>query len=505
MQSFDRDHVPKDKRSLVIIDSVVYDITDFAAMHPGGEQLLNEHKGTDVTELFYAYHRQDVLDKYQRLQVGTIKGEKPKILRNVPGQISQVPYAEPSYLQGFKSHYYKQSHHDLRIAVRKFLKEHAYEEAVVGEETGEAASQELFEKLGSTGILAMRMGPGPHLKPFQLIGGVKPEEFDYFHEMIVHEEFSNLGFPGFQDSLATGMVIGLPPIMHFAKKQVKERVVPLVLTGKKRICLAITEPGAGSDVANIKTRAVLSPDGKHYIVNGVKKWITGAKQSDFFTTAVVTDGGISMLLIERTEGVETKQIKTSYSSAAGTSYIVFENVKVPVENLLGVEGGGFLVIMYNFNHERWFIIAGIIAACRAIVSECFKWANQREVFGKKLLEQAVIRFKLANMISEVESAHNWLENMTFQMTQMSYKEQSIKLAGPLALLKFRATRCAHDVSDDACQIFGGRAITKTGMGRNVEAFQRTYKFAAILGGSEEIMADLGVRQAMKFFPKNARL
>lgn len=87
---------------------------------------------------------------------------------------------------------------------------------------------------------------------------------------------------------------------------------------------------------------------------------------------------------------------------------------------------------------------------------------------------------------------------------MPYKEASIKLGGPIALLKLLSTRVAHNVSDDACQIFGGRGITQTGMGRMVEAFQRTYKFAAILGGSEEIMADLGIRQAMKDFP-NARL
>lgn len=94
--------------------------------------------------------------------------------------------------------------------------------------------------------------------------------------------------------------------------------------------------------------------------------------------------------------------------------------------------------------------------------------------------------------------------MTYNMVKMSYKEAAVKLGGPIALLKLISTRVAHDVSDDACQIFGGRGITKGGMGRVIEQFQRTYKFAAILGGSEEIMADLGIRQAMKSFP-NARL
>jgi alkylation response protein AidB-like acyl-CoA dehydrogenase len=92
------------------------------------------------------------------------------------------------------------------------------------------------------------------------------------------------------------------------------------------------------------------------------------------------------------------------------------------------------------------------------------------------------------MVAQVESVQNWLENITYQMTKMGYKEQSVKLAGPIALLKLMCTRVAHNVSDEACQIFGGRGITKTGMGRIIEGFQRTYKFGAILGGSEEVMA-----------------
>lgn len=124
---------------------------------------------------------------------------------------------------------------------------------------------------------------------------------------------------------------------------------------------------------------MLSECGKFYIVNGTKKWITNGTFCDYFVTAVRTGGegifGISMLLIERSPGLTTKPIKTSYSIAAGTAYITFDNVKVPVENLLGEENMGFKIIMHNFNHERWIICCGVSAANRAIVEECFKWAN----------------------------------------------------------------------------------------------------------------------------------
>ena len=123
------------------------------------------------------------------------------------------------------------------------------------------------------------------------------------------------------------------------------------------------------------------------------------------------------------------------------------------------------------------------SSARMVVEESFKWANQREAFGKSLLEQPVIRNKLANMISQLEALQCWLEQTTYSMNKMSYKEAAIKLGGPIALLKLLSTRVCHHISDDATQIFGGRGITKTGMGRFIEGFQRTYKFGAILGGS----------------------
>jgi alkylation response protein AidB-like acyl-CoA dehydrogenase len=146
---------------------------------------------------------------------------------------------------------------------------------------------------------------------------------------------------------------------------------------------------------------------------------------------------------------------------------------------LGKEDHGFLVVLSNFNHERWVMLTGSSIACRLVIEECFKWANQRKVFGKRLIDQPVIRNKLAKMISSLESVHAWVEHITYQMCNMSYEEQSDKLAGPIALCKYQATRMMHDVSDDACQIFGGRAITKTGMGRTVETLQRTYKVISV--------------------------
>ncbi|KAI8972295.1 acyl-CoA dehydrogenase/oxidase [Pilobolus umbonatus] len=488
----------------IIIDSSVYDMSRFINFHPGGAVPILEYAGQDATDAFYGLHRQDVLIKYDRYKIGSIEGETAQIDVYQPGDLSTVPYGESSAWMGFKSPYYKESHFKLRIAVRKIVDSLA-EEVRAYEDAGSKPTDEFMQTLGKHNLLAANIGPGPWLHGLTFPGGIKGEEFDYFHEMIVHEEFTRWKVRGTDDGIAGGMVISVPTVLNFGSAALKQKIIPEVFSGKKRICLAITEPYAGSDVANIRTTAKRTADGKHYIVNGVKKWITGGSYADYFSTAVRTEKGISMLLIERGEGVETKPIKTSYSPSAGTAYVIFENVLVPVENLLGKEDRGFLVVLSNFNHERWVMLTGASMAGRLVIEECFKWANQRLVFGKRLIDQPVIRNKMASMVSKLESFHAWVENLTYQMNNMSYMEQADQLAGPIALCKYHSTRVLHDISDDACQIFGGRAITKTGMGRTIETLQRTYKFSAILGGAEEVMADLGIRQAMRKFPEGARL
>jgi alkylation response protein AidB-like acyl-CoA dehydrogenase len=144
--------------------------------------------------------------------------------------------------------------------------------------------------------------------------------------------------------LLAGMVIGLPPVLNFGSEELKARVIPEVFAGKKFICLAISEAFAGSDVAGLKTTAEKTKDGKHWIINGTKKWITNGQFSDYFTVGCRTDGGFTVILVERGPGVETTSIKTSYSPTAGTAYITFDNVKVPVENTLGPENAGLLVV-----------------------------------------------------------------------------------------------------------------------------------------------------------------
>jgi len=513
----------KEGDSWLAIDGKVYDVSKFMRVHPGGAGILRLYAGKDATKEFFAMHKAEVLQKPgARLVKGVMAGAKVGVQEaSADGHnIDVAPYSEPSAWMGWHSPYYRESHRRLRARLRAFVEDVLKPEAAESEETGAHPSPEVFRAMGRCGLLAARVGkdvmpfaagiPGIELEQ-QL--GVKPSEFDHFHELIAHEEFGRLSFPSFCDGLGAGFCIGLPPVLHFAPPHIRDVVLPEVLLGEKRICLAISEPAAGSDVAGMLTTAAKTPDGKHYVVNGIKKWITNGMFADYFVTAVRTGkgrGGISMLFISRDMGVETKAIKTTYSSCAGTALVIFDNVKVPVENLMGMgnkgkEGQGFACVMYNFNHERWFIVSQFLQSCRLQIADCFKWANQRMAFGKPLIEQPVLRQKLARMSGMVESAHAMLEVVTYQMDTMPYKEQSEKLGGPIALLKYQSTRAGTLVADEAVQMFGGRGITRTGMGQNVERFQKTYKYASILGGSEEVMADLAVRQQMRGEALQARL
>jgi alkylation response protein AidB-like acyl-CoA dehydrogenase/predicted heme/steroid binding protein len=465
----------------IAVDGIVYDVSKFMKLHPGGKSVILSVGGRDVTEAFFSYHKKEVLTKYSdKLKIGVLEGSTQLPLHDLTCEFdTYTPFAESGFVRGWFSPYMNDSHKKFRADCRKIMAKHVYPVVEQLHERGSDPSDELFEALGKAGMLAAR--GGPYMMPFvkrlgiPLPGGVPPDSFDYFHEMIAIDELYRTGSGGVSDGLGTGITIGLIPVALFGNKELKTRVVPSVLLGKTRCCLAITEPQTGSDVSGLTSTAKLNAEGTHYIVNGIKKWITGSGSSSptIYTTAVRTGGpghnGISLLLIEdpksASEGTITKhKIKTSYSGAAGTSLLIFENVLVPRENLLGQENQAFKLIGMNFNHERWYICCISAAFARNCLAECYRWAIQRKAFGKRLIDQPVIRYKLAEMSAITECMEAWIESLTYQMTQMSPAEQFEKLAPAIALCKFASTRYGVKLADNACQIFGGRAVTRTGMG-----------------------------------------
>ncbi|KAL9551022.1 hypothetical protein PS6_005211 [Mucor atramentarius] len=495
----------------IIVDDKIYDVSKFLDDHPGGKKVLLKAAGTDATKQFHAFHSPSVLTKigakYLIGEVGVETADAPEtddVVDQNPLQVGEaygdmVPFGDPMWYQDWYSPYYNDSHRAVRQAVREFVEREIMPYTHEWDESKEKAlPRSIYEKAAKAGILAACVG---HVEseyvPYELPGGVKPEDFDAFHHIIVADELSRSASGGVTWGLIGGLGIGLPPILHFGSKYLKDKVVKDCLAGRKNICLAITEPSGGSDVAGLLTEA--KDMGDHYLVNGEKKWITNGTFADFMTVAVRTGekdsgfNGISFLLIERSmPGVSTRQMNCSGVWSSGTAYITFEDVRVPKENLIGKENKGFKYIMQNFNSERMGIVIQATRFSRVCIEESIKYANKRKTFGKKLIDHPVIRNKLAHMIRQVEATHAWMESLAYQTMHMPAEIQPIRLGGPIALCKAQSTQTFEYCAREAAQIFGGLAYTRGGQGEKVERLYREVR-----GGSEEIMLDLGIRQAVK--------
>lgn len=343
-----------------------------------------------------------------------------------------------------------------------------------------------------------------------ILSVVKVEDFTYFHNLIYTDEMLRSGLAGPGGSLTTGIAFGVPTIFKFGNKQLQERFLPDFFWGRKRACIAITEPDAGSDVANIKTTAVKSSDGKKYIVNGSKKWITNGIWSEYAAMAVRTGGpgaaGLSMIVcpLKGAKGVEMRRLKVSGQISAGTTYIDLDDVEVPVENLIGEEGMGMRYIMTNFNHERLTIAIGATRQARVALSSAFGYVLKREAFGKKLIEQPVVRHRLAKAGALLESQWAWVEQFTYQMCNMKKEDADVELGGLTAAAKAHAGIVLKECADCAVLLFGGNGFTRSGQGEIAERMWREVNGNRVPGGSEDVMLDLMIRQLAKNYQRKTK-
>ncbi|KAI9492246.1 acyl-CoA dehydrogenase/oxidase [Zychaea mexicana] len=519
----------------IIVDGKVFDVTKFLSEHPGGKKVLVKMAGKDATKKFKQFHNDAIMQRVGLpMQIGVIGAEKkeeaPKPVAAAaaaaaapltPGKLVSAdearfgdgfPYGDPNWYQDWNSPYYNESHMRLRKVIREFAEKelmpycHEWSEA-------KAIPREVVKKVAQAGFLNAASGAGTNpsvasLLPYPLPAGIKHEEFDIFHEFICVDELARCGSGGLLWALQGGLSIALPPVMNFAPEPIKKKVVPECLAGEKFIALAITEPSAGSDVAGLKTSA--EDKGDHFLLNGEKKWITQGAYADYYVVAARTGGagmgGVSLLLVERAwEGVEARYMDVMGMWGSGTSYITFDDVKVPKTHLIGKLNEGFKYIMHNFNHERLGIVMQANRLARVCIEEAFTYSMKRKTFGVRLIDHPVIRNKLGHMIRQCEATHAWLENIMYQIKTLPEASQPARLGGPVALLKAQSTQTFEFCAREAAQIFGGLAYTRGGQGEKVERLYREVRAYAIPGGSEEIMLDLGIRQATKNFEKRSKI
>ncbi|KAF2735215.1 short-chain specific acyl-CoA dehydrogenase mitochondrial precursor [Polyplosphaeria fusca] len=421
-----------------------------------------------------------------------------------------IPFSEPPYLAGLPSPYYKPTHLKWQKACREFISNHLLEKALEWD-TEETVPEHVFSEFAQAGMLLPSL-PAPlpvewlkKLGIHKLLGELKVEDFDYIHTMIYCDEMARSGLAGPSGSLTTGMAFGVPPLLKYGSPQLQSRFLPDLLTGRKRTCIAITEPDAGSDVANISTTATLSPDGTHYIVNGTKKWITNGIWADVSSMAVRTGGpgpsGLSMLVVplKGYPGVSMRRLKVGGQVSAGTTFIELDDVRVPRENLIGQEGMGMRYIMTNFNHERLTIAIGATRQARVALAAAGEYVLRREAFGKALVEQPVVRQRLARCGAMMESQWAWVEGFVYQMTMLEKGVADMELGGLTAMVKAQSGVVLNECAQCAMLLFGGNGYTRSGQGELVERIYREAPGVRIPGGSEDVMFDLGVRQLVKNF------
>lgn len=368
-----------------------------------------------------------------------------------------------------------------RTAFRDTLREFVAREITPHVDSWDEAGDipwELHEKIGGLGVWGFGVE--------EEFGGLGFD--DCFMRAAYNEELARCGAGGVGAAL-NGRMISIEPIHRLASAEIKDRVLADIVSGRKGSSLGITEPGGGSDVANLKTTA--KRDGNHFVLNGSKTFITGGMKSDFFVVGARTGGpgltGISLFFVEAdAPGFARTEIERKmgwWCSDQATLY--FDDCRVPAENMMGEEDRGFIAIMENFNLERIGLIAGSLGAMKVCLESSIDWAKERHTFGKPLIKHQVIRHKIADISMRIDATEALLNQLCWQINEGEMPVAEIAKA------KVFATKNLEFCASEAMQIFGGAGYLR---GNPVERIYREVKVMAIGGGSEEIMRDLAIRQ-----------
>ncbi|WP_281687413.1 acyl-CoA dehydrogenase family protein [Pseudomonas citronellolis] len=373
--------------------------------------------------------------------------------------------------------YFDDSHRLVRDSVRRFVEREILPHIADWEEA-EEFPRELYRKAGEAGILGIGYP--------EAYGG--SHEGDLFAKLAASEELMRSGSGGLVAGLGS-LDIGLPPLLKWGRAELRERIVPQVLAGEKIMALAVTEPSGGSDVASLKTRAVR--DGDHYRVTGSKTFITSGVRADYYTVAVRTGGegygGVSLLLVEKgTPGFTVgRKLKKMGWWASDTAELFFDDCKVPVENLIGMQNMGFACIMANFQSERLALATMANMTAQLALEEALKWGAEREAFGKPIGKFQVLKHRLAEMATQVEVSREFIYR---QAAKMAVGQSVVK---EISMAKNFATDVADRVVYDAVQLLGGMGYMRESL---VERLYRDNRILSIGGGTREIMNEIIAKQ-----------
>jgi len=368
---------------------------------------------------------------------------------------------------------FKEEHDQLRESIRGFVSREFAPHAEEWEET--TFPDECFTKLGAQGYLGLD-------KPEELGG----QGGDYASAIVFAEEMAHSRSGGLAMGVAVQTDMAMPPIIAFGTEEQKQQWVLPAIKGEKILCLGITEPDAGSDVAGIKTRAV--KDGDDWVINGSKTYITNGHRADVIVLVTKTDpdagyGGFTLFLVPMdTPGViREKRLQKLGMHASDTALLAFQDVRVPDSAVLGEVGKGFYHIMWELQGERMIGAAGSVSGAQLCFDGTMKYALERKAFGREIGHFQVIRHKFAEMATKIEVARQMVYNTALRVQNGDYPVREITMA------KLYASRIAVEVADECIQIHGGAGYMRE---YGVERSWRDLRLNRIGAGTDEIMLDV---------------
>lgn len=366
-----------------------------------------------------------------------------------------------------------EEHRLLRETVREFVRREVAPHLEEWERAGEVP-RDLHSRAAAAGIL----GAGWP----EALGGAGG---DLWHSIAVAEELIGAGGSGGLVAALMTHGIAIPHIAAAGDPAQIERWVRPTLEGRLIGALAVTEPDAGSDVARLRTRA--ERRGDRYLVNGSKTYITSGCRADFVTAAVRTGGpgyeGVSLLVIERgTPGFTvSRKLEKMGWLCSDTAELAFSDAEVPVANLVGAEGGGFLQIMVNFQKERLMLAVQAYATAQRCFDLTLEWVRRRETFGRPLATRQLVRHRLAEMARRVDVAREY----TYAVARRVHAGEDATLQ--VAMAKNQAVEACDFVTYHAVQLHGGLGYMRES---EVERHFRDARLLAIGGGATEIMDEI---------------
>ncbi|RDE24371.1 acyl-CoA dehydrogenase [Motiliproteus coralliicola] len=382
---------------------------------------------------------------------------------------------------------FSEQHHELRRTVRAFVENEINPHVDSWEEQGQFPAQRLFKKLGELGLLGIT-------KP-EAYGGMA---LDYSYEVVFAEALGAALCGGVPLAIGVQTNMATPALAQFGSDELRRQFLTPALAGDMVAAIAVSEPDAGSDVANISTTA--KKDGDDYIINGSKMWITNATQADYFCVLANTGdeprhANKSLIIVPaNTPGVSVAGKLTKLGMrSSDTAPIFFDNVRVPQRYRIGEEGKGFIYQMQQFQEERLFGTAMALSQLETCISATIDYTRERQAFGQPLLHNQSIYFGLAEMQAECEA----LRALIYRATEAYVSGENVtKLA---SMAKLKVGRLSRTIPDQCLQYWGGMGYVEESI---INRFYRDCRVIPIGGGADEVMIEIIAKQ-LSIHPSNS--